>query len=51
MPVKIFMNLNNPAILHKPANLGVLPKAPNSLKSSIIARIHNVRPGCGSCGR
>ncbi len=22
-----------------------------SLNSSIIGRIHNVKPGCGSCGR
>jgi hypothetical protein len=25
--------------------------APTSLTASIISRIHNVRPGCGSCGR
>lgn len=27
------------------------PKAPSSLKAPILSRIHNVRPGCGSCGR
>ena len=28
------------------------PKAPPSaLNAPIISRIHNVRPGCGSCGR
>jgi hypothetical protein len=27
------------------------PKAPSSLNAPFIARIHNVRPGCGSCGR
>ena len=27
------------------------PKAQNALNSSIIARIHNVQPGCGSCGK
>lgn len=27
------------------------PKAPSSLKAPILARVHNVRPGCGSCGR
>ena len=25
--------------------------APTALNASIIARIHNVKPGCGSCGR
>jgi hypothetical protein len=25
--------------------------APSSLKAPILARVHNVRPGCGSCGR
>jgi hypothetical protein len=38
------------------ASLGVTssmasPKAPSSLKAPILARVHNVRPGCGSCGR
>ena len=27
------------------------PKTPSSLKAPILSRIHNVRPGCGSCGR
>ena len=27
------------------------PKAPTALNASIISRIHNVKPGCGSCGR
>jgi hypothetical protein len=26
-------------------------KAPSSLSAPFIARVHNVRPGCGSCGR
>lgn len=42
------------------ASLGVAPsnissmaasKAPSSLNAPILARVHNVRPGCGSCGR
>jgi len=43
------------------SNLGVVsshitqymasPKAPSALNAPFIARIHNVRPGCGSCGR
>jgi hypothetical protein len=24
---------------------------PSSLKNSMISRIHNVKPGCGGCGR
>ena len=24
---------------------------PNSLNSSMITRIHNLKPGCGGCGR
>jgi hypothetical protein len=27
------------------------PKAPSALNAPFISRIHNVRPGCGSCGR
>jgi len=27
------------------------PKAPSALNAPFIARVHNVRPGCGSCGR
>jgi len=26
-------------------------KAPSALNGSMVARIHNVRPGCGSCGK
>jgi hypothetical protein len=35
-------------------NLGVAvatPKAPSALNASMLQRVHNVRPGCGSCGR
>lgn len=29
-----------------------VPKAtPSSLRAPIISRIHNVQPGCGSCGK
>lgn len=34
-----------------PPTLGATPKAPTALNASIIARIHSVKPGCGSCGR
>ena len=35
------------------ANLGTIPvaKTSSSLNAPIISRIHNVKPGCGSCGR
>lgn len=38
------------------ASLGIAPsmaspKAPSALTAPILARVHNVRPGCGSCGR
>jgi len=26
-------------------------KAPTALNSPMISRVHNVRPGCGSCGK
>jgi len=55
------LNLNaNRSSLSASVNLAVVPNiksvtpsinAPSSLNSSIISRIHNVRPGCGSCGR
>lgn len=42
--VKSFTNLSpNPSTY--------LPKAHASLHSPILARVHNVKPGCGSCGR
>lgn len=38
--------------LMPPPTLGAAtPKAPTALNASIIARIHSVKPGCGSCGR
>ena len=52
------MNLDNNNYSHKQiaayqAKLAATEKskAPQSLNSSIINRIHNVRPGCGSCGK
>lgn len=38
------------------ANLSVAPTsssvvAPSTLNSSMIGRIHSIKPGCGSCGR
>lgn len=62
MPQKINMVISNgnpPPILQRQiintSSLGVSPmaslKAPSSLKAPFIARVHNVRAGCGSCGR
>jgi len=63
MPQKIHMfisNGNTTPFVQKPivntASLAAspsmaAPKAPTSLNAPILARVHNVRPGCGSCGR
>lgn len=44
MPPQFLSSLN-------PTLAGVTPKASSSLNAPIIKRIHNVKPGCGSCGR
>jgi len=62
MPQKINMVLNNG--IHLPrslnqnfsANLAYAPVTPaatqpSALNTSIIARIHSIKPGCGSCGK
>ena len=57
MPQKLNMILSNGNMLPPQiniTNLAVTPKAAPlnaSLNASMITRIHNVRPGCGSCGR
>lgn len=62
MPQKINMVISNgniaPQHLQKinPINLATTPsmsspKAPSALHAPMLARVHNVRPGCGSCGR
>jgi len=58
MPAKISMRLNNGNYTHAQlaayqANIAAAPKpkGPQALNSSIVGRIHNVRPGCGSCGK
>ena len=63
MPQKINMFISNgnppPAIQRQIINTASLaaspsmaaPKAPTALNAPILARVHNVRPGCGSCGR
>ena len=63
MPAKIKMSLSNgntpPVILKQQINTASLggapsmaaPKAPSAINAPMLARVHNVRPGCGSCGR
>jgi len=58
MPSKILMSLNNGNYTQKQiaafqAKTAPLPKpkSAQALNSSIVGRIHNVRPGCGSCGK
>ena len=59
MPSKINMVITNGnimpsqlrSIMTQPTLGAGLPKPPTALNASIIARIHSVKPGCGSCGR
>jgi len=55
MPQKINMFISNgnilPPQMSSNSNLAVAPKVNSSLNNSMISRIHNVKPGCGSCGR
>ncbi len=61
MPAKINMVLSNGNYIPQStrqinsASLASAPivatKSVSSLNAPIISRIHNVRPGCGSCGR
>lgn len=62
MPASIKMSLSNGnptrtqlAVLSYNANLAPIPKSSAQLNAPLTApmvkRIHNVKPGCGSCGR
>ena len=62
MPAIVKMSLSNGnptnaqlAILSYSANLASIPKSPAQLNAPLSApmvkRIHNVKPGCGGCGR
>jgi hypothetical protein len=58
MPALMKMTLSNghppqQPFISKPPTLAAVPKkmAPEGLNRSMIARIHNAKPGCGSCGR
>jgi len=63
MPQKLNMVISNgnslPQLTQKQINTASLAtapsmassKAPSALHAPMLARVHNVRPGCGSCGR
>jgi hypothetical protein len=59
MPKKMMLNLNNgnyskqQLAQFQEKYKASIPKTNSgmTLNSSIIGRIHNVRPGCGSCGK
>lgn len=59
MPQKIFMDLNNSQhsamlVAKYHASMAAVkqaPKAPASLNSAMVGRIHSIKPGCGSCGK
>jgi len=46
-------NYNRKQLAAYQANLASTPKQKTvqALNTSIVGRIHNVRPGCGSCGK
>ena len=57
MPQRIQMSLTNPISFNivnpslQNSRTNQAPSGVRSLNSSMIGRIHNVKPGCGSCGR
>ncbi len=58
MPALMKMTLTNGHPHQQPVVANTKTIVPNpkksvnlGLKSSMIARIHNAKPGCGSCGR
>jgi hypothetical protein len=59
MPAKMQMFLSNgrptmnqiKEFTANKASLAAAPKPPSFLNAPMITRIHNIQPGCGSCGR
>lgn len=55
MPARIQMVIPRgsvtPMFAPRPTSSAPVVKAPTALNESIIGRIHNVKAGCGSCGR
>lgn len=43
--------INRNSLASNPSISAATPKAPISLKGNMLARVHNIQPGCGSCGR
>ena len=41
----------NKSVLNSLAQPPATRKIPTALSANMVARIHSVRPGCGSCGR
>ncbi len=48
-PPAFLKQINNQTLGANPSLTA--PRAPSALNASMLARVHNVRPGCGSCGR
>ncbi len=44
-----FIQMNTASLAYNPSMAS--SKAPTALNAPILSRVHNVRPGCGSCGR
>jgi hypothetical protein len=56
MPAKINMFISNGNVFPPPMSPQqpqqiTKPKPNIPLNSGMISRIHNIKPGCGSCGR
>ena len=58
LPPRKLLQINPASLGFAPSYAGPIetpslsvPKAPSSLRAPFIARVHNVRPGCGSCGK
>ena len=41
----------SPPVQASSVNTAPVARAPSALSAPIISRIHQVKPGCGSCGR
>jgi hypothetical protein len=52
VPPQMKSHINSANLSTAPGSTAVASKsAPSALNAPILARVHNVRPGCGSCGR
>lgn len=46
-----FLQSQTKTVSNKAPAVSVPIATPSSLRAPIISRIHNVQPGCGSCGK